>query len=50
MEDMIAIPKSELESLKKRLKEFEEEIDWDLVKQFENSLEDVKQGRIRKVA
>ncbi len=43
--EMITIPKQEYEKLKKL-----ENIDWDLVIQFKESLEDVKAGRIRRVA
>ena len=49
---MINIPKTEYEKMKmqiEKLKELEK-IDFDLVRQFKESLEDVKAGRIRKVA
>ena len=49
---MINIPKEEYERMKmqlEKLKEFEK-IDFDLIRQFRDSLEDVKEGRIRKVA
>ena len=49
---MINIPKEEYEEMKvqlERLKELEK-IDFDLIRQFKGSLEDVKSGRIRKVA
>jgi len=50
--EKISISKSEYEKMKHqiaRLKELEK-IDFDLIKQFKESLEDVKAGRIRKVA
>ncbi len=34
----------------KRLKNIEKRIDFDLVRQFENSLEDLKKGRFKKLA
>ena len=49
---MISISKTEYEIMKHqiaKLKELEE-IDFDLVRQFKDSLEDVKAGRIRRVA
>ena len=49
---MINIPKTEYMKMLlqvKRLKELEQ-IDFDLVRQFKESLEDVKAGRIRRVA
>ncbi len=49
---MISIPRGEYEQLKvqvARLKQLEK-IDYDLVRQFKESLGDVKQGRIRRVA
>ena len=50
--EMINIPKEEYKRMKMqlaKLKEFEK-IDFDLIRQFKNSLEDVKSGRVRKVA
>ena len=50
--EMINIPKTEYERMKNqiaRLRELEK-IDFELVNQFKESLEDVKKGRIRKVA
>ena len=50
--EMISISKTEYERMKHqiaKLKELEE-IDFDLVRQFKDSLEDVKAGRIRRVA
>ncbi len=41
----VTIPKEEYERLKKL-----DKIDFELVRQFEKSLEDVKEGRIRRVA
>ena len=49
---MISIPKDEYERMKAKvavLRELEK-IDFDLLRQFKNSLEDVKAGRIRRVA
>ena len=49
---MVSIPKLQYEKMMlqlARLKELEE-IDFDLVRQFERSLEDVKFGRIKRVA
>ena len=50
--ETVNIPKEEYEKMKKqiaRLRELEK-VDFDLVRQFKDSLEDVKSGRIRKVA
>ena len=46
------MPKDEYERMKARLIRLEalEKIDFDLVRQFNSSLEDVKAGRIRRVA
>ncbi len=49
---MISIPKDEYERMKAKvamLRELEK-IDFDLLRQFKESLEDVKAGRIRRVA
>lgn len=49
---MISIPKSEYKRMKHqiaRLRELEK-IDFYLIRQFKESLEDVKAGRIRRVA
>ena len=49
---MVKIPKDEYERTKAKvamLKELEK-IDFDSLRQFKNSLEDVKAGRIRRVA
>ena len=49
---MITIPKTEYERMKAQitmLRELEK-IDFDLIRQFKESLEDVKTGRIRRVA
>ena len=43
--ETITIPKDEYERLKKL-----EEIDFDLIRQFASSLEDLKQGRFKKLA
>ena len=45
MQETITIPKEEYNRLKKL-----EELDFDLIRQFANSLEDLKQGRFRKLA
>ncbi len=42
--------KQEVALLRSILKEKESEIDWDLVRQFDESLEDLKNGRFRKLA
>ena len=50
--EMISISKIEYERMKHqidRLKKLEK-IDFDLIRQFKESLEDVKAGRIRRVA
>ncbi len=50
--EMINIPKDEYERMKMQvamLRELEK-IDFDLLRQFKQSLEDVKAGRIRRVA
>lgn len=50
--ETITIPKTKYEQMKHqiaRLRELEK-IDFDLIRQFKDSLEDVKAGRIRRVA
>ena len=49
---MIKIPRQEYERMKNELEKLKEleKIDWDLVKQFKDGLEDLKEGRIRRVA
>ena len=50
--EMIEIPKAEYErmiALIRKLKGLEK-LDFDLIRQFKESLEDVKAGRIRRVA
>ncbi len=49
--EMINIPKERYEKMKMQLSKLKEleKIDFDLIRQFKNSLEDVKAGRIRKV-
>ena len=42
--ETVTIPKAEYERLKKL-----EKVDWELVESFKRSLEDVKEGRIRRV-
>ncbi|MDP3916799.1 MAG: hypothetical protein Q8Q42_00755 [Nanoarchaeota archaeon] len=50
--EMIEIPKTEYERMKHQIAKLRqlEKIDFDLIRQFKDSLEDVKEGRIRKVA
>jgi len=50
--ETIQVPKDRYEKMLKELTMLRElkEIDWDLVRQFHNSLEDVKAGRITRVA
>ncbi len=50
--EMIKIPREEYEKILTELKSLRElkEVDWDLVRQFRDSLEDVKAGRIKRVA
>ena len=50
--EMVKIPKSEYEEMKSQISKLKalEKIDFDLVRQFKESLEDVKAGRIRRVA
>jgi len=50
--EIVKIPKEEYERMIKELKFLRslKEIDWNLVRQFKESLEDVKAGRIRRVA
>ena len=50
--EMINIPKDEYEKMKTQLSMLKEleKIDFDLLRQFKASLEDVKAGRIRRVA
>lgn len=50
--EMISIPKDEYERMKVQLAMLREleKIDFDLLRQFKASLEDVKAGRIRRVA
>jgi len=50
--EMIKIPKTEYEKMKHQIAKLRqlEKIDFDLIRQFKNSLEDVKEGRIRRVA
>ena len=43
--ETITIPKEEYKRLKKL-----EELDFDLIRQFANSLEDLKQGRFKRLA
>ena len=50
--EMINIPKREYEKMKMQIVKLSEleKIDFNLVRQFKESLEDVKAGRIRRVA
>ncbi|MBI2043781.1 hypothetical protein HYT24_00250 [Candidatus Pacearchaeota archaeon] len=51
--EKITIPKEEYEKMKRQIakfKELEEIIDFNLLRQFKESLEDIKAGRIRRVA
>ena len=50
--EMISIPKDEYERMKAQVAMLRqlEKIDFSLVRQFKASLEDVKSGRIRRVA
>ena len=50
--EMVRIPKERYEKMIKEIKLLREvkEVDWDLVRQFKESLEDIKAGRIRRVA
>ena len=50
--EMINIPKDEYEKMQSQIRLLREieKIDFDLVRQFKNSLEDVKAGRIIRVA
>lgn len=52
MEETITIPTQKYQEIIKELELLRrlKNIDWDLVKQFRDSLEDVKEGRIRRVA
>jgi hypothetical protein len=43
--ETVTIPKEEYERLKKL-----EELDFDLISQFANSLDDLKQGRFKRLA
>ena len=50
--ETVEIPRQEYEKLLKELAMLRKlkEIDWDLVRQFKDSLEDIKAGRIERVA
>jgi len=47
--EMIRIPKEKLEMMELELEKFRK-IDFELISKFQRSLEDVKAGRIRRVA
>lgn len=44
MQELITIPKEEYEKLKKL-----EQVDWELIGSFKKSLQDLKEGRIKRV-
>ena len=50
--ESITLPKDEYERILSELNRLRnlEKIDFDLIRQFKDSLEDVKEGRIKKVA
>ncbi len=50
--EMISISKGEYERMKMQLAKLREleKVDWELVRQFKESLEDVKAGKIQRVA
>tara|TARA_Y100000034_G_C6663899_1_gene291182 strand:- start:49 stop:225 length:177 start_codon:yes stop_codon:yes gene_type:complete len=57
--ETITIPKEKYEEMLKKIQKLEElekskqdsdEVDWNLVNQFKEGLEDVKEGRIERVA
>ena len=50
--DMISIPRDDYERMKKQIAMLRQlkKIDFDLIRQFKASLNDVKAGRIRRVA
>ncbi len=50
--EIVKIPREKYEKMLKELRLLRElkEVDWDLVRQFKDSLEDVKAGRIKRVA
>ncbi len=50
--EMVSISKAEYERMKVQIAKLEEleKIDFDLLRQFKDSLEDLKAGRIRRVA
>ncbi len=52
MENTVVIPRSEYEQLLRQVKRLKqlEQLDYGLLRQFKESLEDVKAGRIRRVA
>ncbi|MFB6226651.1 MAG: hypothetical protein ABEJ02_04835 [Candidatus Paceibacteria bacterium] len=50
--ETVEIPKEEYERMKKEIQKLREleKMDFDLIQQFKESLEDVKNGRIKRVA
>jgi hypothetical protein len=50
--EMVSIPRTKYEKMKHQIAKLREleKIDFDLIRQFKDSLEDVKAGRIRRVA
>jgi len=49
---MVSVPKDEYEKMRMQLSKLKEleALDFDLLRQFKSSLDDLKAGRIRKVA
>jgi hypothetical protein len=50
--EIVKVPREKYEQMLKELAELREikDVDWDLVRQFKDSLEDLKKGRIERVA
>ena len=50
--EMINIPKEEYEKMRNELKRLKglEKVDWSLVRQFKEGLDDLKAGRVKRVA
>lgn len=50
--ETVEIPREEYERMKKEIRKLREleKIDFELVQQFKDSLEDVKKGRVKRVA
>ncbi len=49
---MVKISKERLEELERKAEELErvKEVDWDLIRQFKEGLDDLKAGRVERVA